>query len=104
MSVLSKQDEAKVKTMYCKGMWMKAIAKVMGCGPKTVRDILTKAGIKIRLHGTLAPYTPTPKEIEQATADIRKGWGVTDHEDRAVGKAHAPVEFPTAKDSDLGHG
>jgi len=78
---LPRKAEEKIISLYEDGMITSVIAKKFERSPCSIRYILKKHGVKLRPNNPRGNLVlcrevppPTPEEIEQRSAEVRRGW------------------------------
>ena len=73
MRKFTSNERQKIVSLYQEGLSTREVAEIFRCNRQAISAVLKGEGIAIRGY---IPETidPTPEQIEEATAEIRKGW------------------------------
>jgi hypothetical protein len=98
---LDKHEMQVIVGLYLAGHRLNAVAKQVGRSNTSVRHVLLRRGVQVRIDRYNAkPYRPTPQEIAQETARIRDGWDA--EEEKLRRGAALRYEFPCLGSRALG--
>jgi transposase-like protein len=80
MRKFTSKEKQRIVSLYQEGLSTREVAEILRCNRQAISAILKEEGIVIRGYSQ-EPSDPTPEEIEEATAEIRKGWEISDTRD-----------------------
>lgn len=80
MRKFTSNERQKIVSLYQEGLSIREVAEILRCNRQAISAILKEEGIVIRGY-TPETIDPTPEQIEEATAEIRKGWETSDTRD-----------------------
>ena len=73
MRKFTPKERQRIVALYHEGLSTREVAEILRCNRQAISAILKEEGIVIRGY-TPETIDPTPEQIEEATAEIRKGW------------------------------
>jgi len=73
MRKFTAKERQRIVSLYHEGLSTREVAEILRCNRQAISAILKEEGIVIRGY-TPETIDPTPEQIEEATAEIRKGW------------------------------
>lgn len=95
---VTEEVRRQIVDLYLSGEPVRVIIGRFDVSERTIYRVLEWAGVNRRLRGGLNRHTeaatPTPEEIKEGTAEIRKGWTEAEHRRRAPHLARVEMQFP----------
>lgn len=99
-------DEARFRTLWNAGVSVARISVELGIATDSLNRVRARLGLAARTPQSRAkpaePYRdPTPSEIAERAAAVRKTWTPEIEERRRVSKTPPPYEFPVVRTGDI---
>jgi transposase len=73
MRKFTTKEKQRIVSLYHEGLSIREVAEIFRCNRQAISAVLKGEDIAIRGY-TPETIDPTPEQIEEATAEIRKGW------------------------------